>query len=179
MIAIGFVFLLDTGELVEWISRNRETKLDEVIAVAILFLLTLCGFFVRRWLGLSQQLSSYSEEKSSHFVNRARRGLRRDITGIVIALAVSVVLVFLFDTGWLIEWLAQHKSTKLDEIIVVSVVLLIGLSFFSVRRSIELADHLQKIQELHEKTVILNRRSTLMAELSDMLQPRDCGRVNY
>ncbi len=131
MIAIGFVFLLDTGELVEWISRNRETKLDEVIAVAILFPFDFVRIF-RSADGSGSLSNSPVIQKKSHLTSSIapRRGLRRDITGIVIALAVSVVLVFLFDTGWLIEWLAQHKSTKLDEIIVVSVVLLIGLSFF-------------------------------------------------
>ena len=108
-------------------------------------------------------------------VDQAKRGLRRDALGIGIALVVAGVLVFFFDTGWLIQWLAEHKSTKLDEIIVVSVVLLIGLSFFSVRRSIELTDHLRRYQELHNQTTLLNRRSTLMAELSDMLS-RVCPR---
>ena len=170
LIAIGFVFLLDTGELVDWVARHRGSKLDETIVVAVVFLASLCAYFVRRWLGLSSRLSTYSDQGSAAVVDQAKRGLRRDALGIGIALVVAGVLVFFFDTGWLIQWLAEHKSTKLDEIIVVSVVLLIGLSFFSVRRSIELTDHLRRYQELHEQTTLLNRRSTLMAELSDMLQ---------
>jgi diguanylate cyclase (GGDEF)-like protein len=170
VIAIGFVFLLETGELVEWLSRKRETKIDEVIAVAILLLLGICVLFVRRWLGLSIQATTSSEPEAVSFVARARRGLRRDLLGIGVALFASVVLVFLFDTGWLVEWLAQHKSAKIDEIIVVTIVLLIGLTFFSVRRSIELTEHLQKYQELHKKTAELSRQSALMAELADMLQ---------
>jgi len=170
VVAIGFVFLLETGELVEWLSRNRETKIDEVIVVAVLFLLGVCVLFVRRWLGLSIQVATSSEPETVSFVARARRGLRRDLLGIGIALFAAVVLVFLFDTDWLVEWLAQHKSAKIDEIIVVSIVLLIGLSFFSVRRSIELTDHLQRYQELHEKTAKLNRQAALMPELGDMLQ---------
>jgi len=71
-------------------------------------------------------------------------------------LLASVVLVLLFDTGWLVEWLSQHKSAKIDEVIVVAIVLLIGLTFFSVRRSIELTNHLQKYQDLHEKTAELS-----------------------
>jgi diguanylate cyclase len=170
VVAIGFVFLLETGELVEWLSRNRHTKIDEAIVVAILFLLGICVLFVRRWLGLSIQVATSSEPETVSFVARARRGLRRDLLGIGIALVAAVVLVFLFDTGWLVEWLAQHRSAKIDEIIVVSIVLLIGLSFFSVRRSIELTNHLQKYQELHEKTAKLNRQAAVMAELGDMLQ---------
>jgi diguanylate cyclase (GGDEF)-like protein len=170
VVAIGFVFLIETGELVEWLSRNRNSKIDEVIVVAVLFLLGICILFVRRWLGLSIQVATSSEPETVSFVARARRGLRRDLMGIGIALFGAVVLVFLFDTGWLVEWLAQHKGAKIDEIIVVSIVLLIGLSFFSVRRSIELTDHLQKYQELHEKTAKLNRQAALMAELGDMLQ---------
>ena len=170
LIAVALVFLLDTGNLVEWIASHRGSKIDETIAVAVVFLAGLCAFFVRRWLGLSLRFSAYSEQGAVPLIERARRGVRRDILGIGIALLVAGVLVFLFDTGWLVQWLAEHKSTKLDEIIVVSIVLLIGLSFFSVRRSIELTDNLQRYQELHQKTVILNRRTTLMAELSDMLQ---------
>ena len=169
LIAIGFVFLLDTGELVDWVARHRGSKLDETIVVAVVFLASLCAYFVRRWLGLSSRLSTYSDQGSAAVVDQAKRGLRRDALGIGIALVVAGVLVFFFDTGWLIQWLAEHKSTKLDEIIVVSVVLLI-VFFFSVRRSIELTDHLRRYQELHEQTTLLNRRSTLMAELSDMLQ---------
>ena len=170
VIAIGFVFLLDTGELVEWLSRNRETKIDEVVAVAILFLLGICVLFLRRWLGLSIQAATTSEPEAVSFVARARRSRRRDLLGIGVALFASVVLAFLFDTGWLVEWLAQHKSAKIDEIIVVAIVLLIGLTFFSVRRSIELTNHLQKYQQLHEKTAELSRQSAVMAELADMLQ---------
>jgi diguanylate cyclase (GGDEF)-like protein len=170
LIAIGFVFLLDTGGFVDWIARHRGSKLDETIVVAVVFLAGLCTYFVRRWLGLSSRLSTYSDQGSAALVDQAKRGLRRDALGIGIALVIAGVLVFFFDTGWFVQWLAEHKSTKLDEIIVVSVVLLVGLSFFSVRRSIELTDHLQRYQELHEHTTLLNRRSTLMAELSDMLQ---------
>ena len=170
LIAIGLVFLLDTGDFVDWIARHRGSKLDETIVVAVAFLAGLCTFFVRRWLGLSSRLSTYSEQRSAAVVDQAKRGFRRDVLGIGVALVVASALAFFFDTGWLVQWLAEHKGTKLDEIIVVSVVLLIGLCFFSVRRSIELTDHLQRYQELHEKTTLLNRRSTLMAELSDMLQ---------
>lgn len=170
LIAVALVLLLDTGNLVEWVARHRGSKLDETIAVAVVFLAGLSAFFVRRWLGLSLRLSAYSEQGAVPSVDKAKRGVRRDIFGIGIAILISAVVVFVFDTGWLVQWLAEHKSTKLDEIIVVSVVLLIGLSFFSVRRSIELTDNLQRYQELHQRTVILNRRANLMAELSDMLQ---------
>jgi len=170
LIAIGFVFVLETGELVEWLSRNRHTKIDEVIAVTILFLLGVSILFVRRWLGLSLRVSTSSDQESAPVVAQARHGVRRDLVGIGVALLIAVVLVFLFDTGWLVEWLAQHKSAKIDEIIVVSIVLLLGLSFFSVRRSIELTDHLQKYQELHDRTEKLNRQAALLAELGDMLQ---------
>jgi diguanylate cyclase (GGDEF)-like protein len=171
-IAIGLVFLLDTGDFVDWIARHRGSKLDETIVVGVVFLAGLCTYFVRRWLGLSSRISTFSDtdDESAAVVDQAKRGLRRDAFGIGIALVVAGVLVFFFDTGWLVQWLAEHKSTKIDEIIVVSIVLLIGLCFFSVRRSIELTDHLQRYQELHEQTTLLNRRSTLMAELSDMLQ---------
>ena len=159
LIAIGFVFVLETGELVEWLSRNRHTKVDEVIAVAILFLMCVSILFVRRWLGLSLRVSTSSDQESAPVVAQARHGVRRDLVGIGVALLIAVVLVFLFDTGWLVEWLAQHKSAKIDEIIVVSIVLLLGLSFFSVRRSIELTDHLQKYQELHERKIVVGRHS--------------------
>ena len=170
LIAVVLVFLLDTGNLVEWIARHRASKVDETIAVAVVFLAGLSAFFVRRWLGLSHRLSAYSEQGAVPLVVKARRGVRRDIAGIGLAVLITAILVFFFDTGWLVQWLAEHKSTKIDEIIVVSIVLLIGLGFFSVRRSIELTDNLRRYQELHRKSVILNRRTTVMAELSDMLQ---------
>jgi hypothetical protein len=62
------------------------------------------------------------------------------------------ILVFMFDTGVLVEWLFRHKSTKIDEMIVATAVLLVGLSFFSVRRSIELREHLNAYEQLHEQS---------------------------
>ena len=56
-IAIGLVFLLDTGEFVDWIAHHRGSKLDETIVVAVVFLAGLCTYFVRRWLGAFPQLA--------------------------------------------------------------------------------------------------------------------------
>ena len=82
LIAVALVFLLDTGNLVEWIASHRGSKIDETIAVAVVFLAGLCAFFVRRWLGLSLRFSAYSEQGAVPLIERARRGVRRDILGI-------------------------------------------------------------------------------------------------
>jgi|ERR1700756_4992117 hypothetical protein len=106
----------------------------------------MCSVFthmgdVSRRLKIAQEPSTVAE--------RARRGLRRDLMGVGAAVIIGVVLVFLFDSGSLAEWLARHKDIKIDEIIVTSIVLLIGLSFFSIRRWMALSDSLRKYEELH------------------------------
>ena len=170
VVGIALVFLLDTGSLVDWIVRHKESKFDEIIAVGILLLGGLSAFFLRRWLGLFQRLSTPTGQNLSPVAEQAKRGLRRDLIGIGIALVVGVILVFLFDTGMIVEWLAKHKETKVDEVIVMSAILLVGLAFFSVRRWMELSDNLEKYEELHQATAKLNREANLLGELSDLLQ---------
>src|SRR5580704_12632724 len=71
---------------------------------------------------------------SSSESGRFRREHRWDLFGLLSGVAIVIVLVFLLDTGSLAEWVARHKQSKVDEIIVAGVAFLIGLTFFSMRR---------------------------------------------
>ncbi len=173
LIATFLVFLFDTGSLAEWIARHKETKLDEAIVVSVIFLIGLSFFSVRKWLGLSQRLIKYEDSKEHADLPdaaRIKKTQRRDLMGLFVALVIAVALVFIFDTGSLAEWVAKHKDTKIDEVIVASVILLIGVSFFAIRRWLELSDQVIKYEELYTETVRLSRESTLLAEFSDLLQ---------
>lgn len=86
------------------------------------------------------------------------------------AVAVAFVSVILFDTGSLAEWVARHKNSKIDEIIVVTIVLAIGLGIFSIRRWLELSQQLLRYEELYQEMNQLSRQSMLLGELSDLLQ---------
>src|SRR4029077_16950218 len=68
------------------------------------------------------------------------------------------------------DWIAKHKETKIDEAIVAGVILLIGLSFFSIRRRLELTEQVKKYEELYLRTVKLGREAALLGEFSELLQ---------
>jgi diguanylate cyclase (GGDEF)-like protein len=104
--------------------------------------------------------------------NASRRGeakkvLRRDIIGLVSALGFAIVLVFVLDTGSLADWVSKHKDTKIDEIIVVTMMLVITLGFLS---RLELSRQLKNYEKLYDEMTKLNRESTLLGELGDLLQ---------
>ena len=167
------IFLLDTGSLTEWIAKHRESKIDEVIVAGIILLVALSFFSIRRWLGLTSRLIKYEESKQHEYLSdadRLKKTQRRDLIGLSFALVVAIVLVLLFDTGSLAEWISKHRETKVDEIIIVSIILLVGLSFFCVRRWLELSQQVLKYEELHRKTSKLSRESALLGELSELLQ---------
>src|SRR5262249_55189355 len=102
--------------------------------------------------------------------NSVRTASRRDLFILVGAVAVAVLCVFVFDTGFIAEWIAEHKDSKVDEIIVVAFVLAFGLTIFSVRRWVELTRNLVLYEELHSKMVRLNWQSATFGELGDLLQ---------
>jgi len=173
VIAGILIFLLDTGSLTEWIAQRKETKVDEVIVATVILLAALSFFFIRRWLALSSRLIKYEESKDHEHlsdIDRMKKVQHRDLFALFCALVIAVVLVFLFDTGSLAEWIGKHKETKVDEVIVVSIILLVGLCFFSVRRWLELSEQVIKYEELYRKTSKLSRESALLGELSELLQ---------
>ncbi len=171
-LGILLVFLLDTGDLVGWVARHKETKLDEFIFSAI-GLLALIGIFsTRNWLSLSRLLLRYEESPPIRLpeINRVRAAQQRDLFGVGLALVASFLFVVFFDTGSLADWIAQHKDTKVDEFIVTGVILLVGLLFFSVRRWLELGEQVIRYESLHKKTSKLNREITLLSEFGESLQ---------
>lgn len=173
VVAIGLIFVLDTGSLAEWVAKHRESKIDEVIVAGIILLVGVSFFFLRRWLGLSHQLIKYEDSQQIEYVpvvDQVMKSLRRDLIGLFLSLLVAVVLVFAFDTGSLAEWVAKHKDTKVDEVIVVSVVLLLGVSFISIRRTFELFAQVIKYDELYRETIRHSRESSVLGELSEVLQ---------
>jgi hypothetical protein len=109
-----------------------------------------------------------AEDKSS--VVHAKNVLRRDLWGLVCAVVVALIFVFLFDTGALAEWVARHKEMRVDEVIVVFLVLMVGLVVLSIRRWLELSKQLIRYEELYRQMQRLNRESTVLGELGDLLQ---------
>ena len=173
LLALLLIFLLDTGSLAEWVGKNKHTKIDEVIVAAIALLAAFGLFSTRKWLGLSRQLLRYEESPPSIHLpetNRVRMAQQRDLFGVGLALVGAFIFVFFFDTGSLADWIAQHKDSKVDEVIVTGVVLLGGLLFFSFRRWLEMTDQVIRYEELHKKTTKLNCEITVLAELSESLQ---------
>lgn len=173
VIAVILIFLLDTGSLTEWIAKHKQSKVDEVIVATIILLVALSFFSIRRWLGLSSRLIKYERSREHEHLSEAdqlKKTQRGDLIGLSFALAIAIILVLLFDTGSLAEWISKHKETKVDEIIVVSIILLIGLSFFCVRRWLELSQQVVKYEELYRRTSKLSRESALLGELSELLQ---------
>ncbi len=83
---------------------------------------------------------------------------------------LAVVLVSLLDTGSVAQWVADHKDTHVDEIIIVIFVLAMGLSIFSIRRWLEFSRQLGRYEVLNQKMIKLSAESALLAELSDLLQ---------
>jgi diguanylate cyclase (GGDEF)-like protein len=172
-VAIASIFVLDTGSLAEWVGKHKESKIDEVIVVGMMLLVGISFFSLRRWLGLSHRLVKHDDSRRAGRASLAEevtKSQRRDLIGLFLALLVAVVTVFLFDTGALAEWIAKHKDTKVDEVIVVSGVMLLGVTFISIRRSLELSAQVIKYEELYRETNRLSRESALLGELSELLQ---------
>jgi diguanylate cyclase (GGDEF)-like protein len=173
MLGMVLVFLLDTGSVAEWIASHKHTKIDEIVFTALALLIVLWLFSTRKWWDLSRLVTRYEESPQrvhSPELNRMRAAQRRDLFGVALALLFSFVVVFFFDTGSLAQWIAEHKDTKIDEMIVTGVILVIGLLFFSIRRWTELTDQVVRYEELHKQTTRLNREVILLGELSESLQ---------
>ncbi|HKV47133.1 MAG TPA: sensor domain-containing diguanylate cyclase [Candidatus Acidoferrales bacterium] len=173
VLAAASIFLLDTGPLVQWIVRYKESKLDEAVVAGIVFLVFLAAFSVGRYIGISRRFAHSEEPReasSSLDTAQLQKAQRRDLVWLLAAMATGFVFVFVFDAGWLADWIARHKDTKVDEAIVASAILLIGLSYFSIRRRLELSHQITRYEELHRKLVALNRETALLSEMSDLLQ---------
>jgi hypothetical protein len=165
--------LLDTSHLARWVGNNRDAKVDEVIVVTFVLVCGLALLLIRRWLGYSHHLIKFERSRqpadlpSTSVIHTA---FRRDLIGVSIALVLAVVAVSVLDTGSLAEWVANQSHTRVDEAIVATFMLMVGLSFFSIRRSVELSKQLKMLEELHRTTAQLNREARLLSELSDLLQ---------
>ena len=173
LLAILLIFILDTGSVAEWIAKRKHTKIDEIAFTGIALLAALGWFFTRKWLRLSRQVVRYQQSPLPPHLpetNRVRTAQRRDLVVVGLAILASFISIFFFDTGALADWIAKHKESKVDEVIVTGVILLVGLLFFSTRRWFELTDQVVRYEELHRKTSKLNREITLLGELSESLQ---------
>jgi len=65
---------------------------------------------------------------------------------------LGILLVFLFDTGSLAEWIAKHKHTKVDEIVFTGIALLATLGLFSTRKWLGLCRLLVRYEESPQST---------------------------
>ena len=88
--------------------------------------------------------------------NRLKQSSRRDLVVLGASILLAVVLVSLFDTGSLAEWVARRKNSYVDEIIVVIFVIAVGLSVFSIRRWLEFSRQLIRYEELNQKMTKLS-----------------------
>ena len=171
VLSVVLVSLLDTGSLAQWVADHKQTKIDEIIFFGIGLLVVAGLFALRRWFGMSRFVERYNRAvELSPEISRVKQAQKRDLYAVGLAVAVSAVLVFRFDTDSIAEWIAQHKDSKIDETIVTGVILLAGLLFFSIRRWFELTEQVFRYDELHRKTTKLNREITLLSELGDSLQ---------
>jgi diguanylate cyclase (GGDEF)-like protein len=173
VLAAALTYLLDTGPLVEWVARHKDSKLDEIVFAGLLLLVLISCFSMGRWIGLSNRLAGSKpagEQAPVSETDELRRTEGRDLMWLAFAIAAAATFVFFFDTGSVADWIAHHKDTKIDEVIVAAGILLVGLTYFSIRRRSELTQHLIRYEALHQRTVALNREAALLSEMSDLLQ---------
>jgi len=102
--------------------------------------------------------------------SRQKRQVQRDLLVLLAVLILAILSVLVFDTGSLADWIGRHRDTKIDEAIVVTIVLAVGLAIFSLRRWIDLFQQVSRFEELHRQMNKLTRESALLAELGDLLQ---------
>src|SRR5215475_1184810 len=113
---------------------------------------------------------SMTEREIAALRLQPKRQVRRDLLILLAALTLAGISVFLFDTGSLADWIGRHRDTKIDEALVVTIVLAIGLTIFSLRRWIDLTRQVNQFEQLHQEMTKLTHESALMAELGDLLQ---------
>lgn len=171
--AAGLTVVLDTGFVAHWLASNTATIVDEA-AILILFLLGGLGVIsMRRWFELSHRLihldtAKASDEPDGKGVHIVR--LRHELIGLGTILVVAAVLVAQLDTGHIARWLARQSHTRVDEAIVSTFILVIGLGVLSIRRWRDLARELAVSERLRRATIALNSEIRHVTELSDLLQ---------
>ncbi len=74
------------------------------------------------------------QQHRSPETDEVNRGLHWDLVGLVLASVIAIFFISILDTGSLAQWIASHRESKIDEVIVVGIVLLIGVSFSFLRR---------------------------------------------
>jgi len=84
------------------------------------------------------------ENNEASETDRIEQEVRWDFAGLLLALVIACILIFLLDTGSLAEWVAKHKHSKIDEAIVATVMLLVVLSFFFMRKWLALSGRLMR-----------------------------------
>ena len=173
LFAVIAVAVIDTGSFAEWLAENRDAKVDEVIVITFVLVCVAGLVAIRRWLGTSYRLIRFEEShEPAHLADatQVQRSFRRDLIALSTALLVAVILLPIIDTGSLASWLEHQSHTKVDEAIVVTFLLMVGLTFFSIRRWLDLTRQLVRADALYRATAQLNREKTILGELGDLLQ---------
>src|SRR5882672_86748 len=111
-----------------------------------------------------------TEQEITKQGSQQKREVQRDLLVLLAALIFAAVAVLFFDTGSIADWIGRHRDTKVDEAIVVTIILAVGLSAFSLRRWSELSNQVTRFEQLHRQMSKLTRESSLLAELGDLLQ---------
>src|SRR5580704_7477688 len=110
---------------------------------------------------------SFNSEKEHLLSLRRISAMKRDLVVLICMLAAGALSVRFFDTGKIAEWVAARKDTKIDEVIVVSFILAIGMTIFAIRRSIDLTHQIAEHKRLMEEMNKLGRRSAMLGEQGD------------
>ena len=84
-------------------------------------------------MNLKGQMKSKKQNRNSE-AGEVERELALASGRSALASVIAIALVFLLDTGFLPPVVAKHRESKIDEVIVASITLLIGVNFFFLRR---------------------------------------------
>jgi diguanylate cyclase (GGDEF)-like protein len=172
-LAMVFTAFIDTGSFADWLSAHQAAKTDEVVVITFVL---ACGagiFAIRRWLGVSYRLIRFEASHEPSYLadaTQVQRSLRRDLVGFGVVLGIAVLLLPVIDTGPIASWIASRSQTKVDEALVITFVVMVGLTFFGVRRWMELTRQLVKAESLHRSSARLDREMAILNDLGDLLQ---------
>jgi two-component system, sensor histidine kinase and response regulator len=166
------IFLFDAAPFTNWVARNKDTRLDEVICVIAVLSIGLSIFVLRRWVATTRQIITNTKlqpraprQDHSHagpeghapagattpasFAERVKARMRSDLVRLGLVLAAGIVSIFLFDATPLTDWVEKYKASRADEIICVIVVLALGLCVFSMRRWLDVTRQIIANEQLH------------------------------
>jgi diguanylate cyclase (GGDEF)-like protein len=89
--------------------------------------------------------------------SRMKTRFRFDLVSMTFVALLSVFLVFLLDTGSLAQWIANHKHTKIDEVIFFGIILLGVAGLLALRNWLGLSRFVERYDEAVEPVPEITR----------------------